>query len=199
MNKVVLSLVALAVVVVGVIIAKHEIDRTPTTTTSTSTTSTSTSSTTSTTIAALTACSGSTFTGVMQPGQGAAGTIYATVVLTNTSATPCRVNGWPTLTLFNGAGAVMGSTIIRSSSAFSTLSGVPTAPSNVTVPAQGTVQFALAYSDVPVGNQTVCPTVVTFTVNLPLNLTSSQAVSVDGGSSFAPCGHSQVWVSPLYS
>ena len=85
--------------------------RPPTTpsTATTTTTAAASSSTTSSTAAAA-SCS---IKGVAGQGQGAAGTITGTIVLTNAGSTPCTVNGYPTLALYSGSGAPLTVTIVN--------------------------------------------------------------------------------------
>ena len=52
-------------------------------------------------------CPGSAFAGVFNEGEGAAGTIYASVTLTKHSAGTCSIKGWPILTLQDKTGAVL--------------------------------------------------------------------------------------------
>jgi len=171
---------------------------TATTTTTSSSTTTSSVATTSSTVAS-TSCVGASFTGVLQPSQGAAGSIYTSVLMTYHGSSTCTTTGWPLIRYFNASGSPMTTTIVRSSSFFTGQAGVPTTPAPVTVQSGGSLQFSLGYSDVPVGTQTSCPTVDHFTVNLPGSLGTSNAITVSGGGSFAPCGAGLAYVSPLYA
>ncbi len=91
-------------------ISRHAITSTTTTTTTTQPPATTTS-TTSTTLAATT-CNATDFSGIYNEGEGAAGTIYASVTLTKTTGGTCTLYGWPLLTLSDRLGAVLKSTAI---------------------------------------------------------------------------------------
>jgi hypothetical protein len=134
----------------------------------------------------------------MAPSQGAAGSIFSGVVLTNRSSSSCTVSGWPSLRYFDASGSPLATTVVRSTTYFSSQPGVPGSPSTVTVRPGATVQLALGYSDVPIGTQTSCPTVDHFNAYLPGALVASNAVSITSGSNFAPCGAGLTYVSPFY-
>jgi hypothetical protein len=55
---------------------------------------------------------GGDFSGVYNEGEGAAGTISASVTLTKIDAGSCTLKGWPLLTLQDTTGAVLTSSII---------------------------------------------------------------------------------------
>ena len=110
----------------------------------------------------------------------------------------CATMGWPTLRYFDASGAPLTTTIVRSSSFFSGQAGVPATPRALTVAPNGSLVFALGYSDVPVGTQSICPTVDHFSVNLPASLGTANAITVTTGGTFAPCGAGLAYVSPLY-
>lgn len=204
------SLVALGLFLVfaGVVaIGFHHHDSsttTTTTTTSSTTTSTSTSTTTST-IAQAIICTSVDLTGAYVPGQGAAGTVYALVTLTNTSSEPCTVDGWPSLTIYNGANVLVPSTVTESSSFFNAagVDTVPAAPSLLTIEPGSMAQFNLSYSDVPVGSQSSCPSVTTIKVALlghNVVVQGEVVVTANSPGPISPCGvPAQLTVSPIYS
>jgi hypothetical protein len=170
------------------------------TTTTTTTTAHSPMSTTSTTAAASTTSS----TGAAAPpcnhisaavgqGQGAAGTITGVITVTNTGTTACGVDGYPTVALYSGSGAPLTVTMVNGL----TVSISPQAnasPSPATIAPSGTAQFAYQFEDVPVGNQTSCPTSEQGTTTMPGASTSS------GYFAFAisPCNNGTIKVSPVY-
>jgi hypothetical protein len=89
-NRALKSLAIFAAFVVIYTLSRHVIHSTTTTTTTTTTTAAhSTTTTTSTTPPASDACEGQNFSGLYNTGEGAAGTVYATVTLTNTGAHEC--------------------------------------------------------------------------------------------------------------
>lgn len=184
---------------VGLYVYDHH-DATPspsTTSTTTSSTSTSTTTTTSTTVATA-ACTGGDFTGSLGSGGGAAGTVFVTATLTNSSGAACTIDGWPTVTLLSGSTSLKAH-LIDSSSEFSAIGGVPSTPQPLTIASGGTAQFAFAFSSVPAGAQTSCPSATTVLLTIGSSTSSSSLDLTDAGE-IAPCGlPPSVWVSPLYS
>jgi hypothetical protein len=173
----------------------------PTTTPPTSTSTTTTvpaSTTTSTTVATTAACTGADLVGTIGPGQGAAGTVYATATLTNDTSVSCSIDGWPTLALLAGSKS-LDATTDDSSSAFASLGGVPASPAPATIAPGGQVLFALAFTDVPTGTQSSCPnaTTVLFTI---APSTASASLGLSDSDEISPCGQPPtVSVSPLYN
>ena len=125
--------------------------------------------------------------------QGAAGTITGVVTVTNTGPTTCTVNGYPTMALYSGSGAPLTVTMVNGL----TVDISPQAnagPSTVTLAPSATAQFAYQFSDVPVGNETSCPTSEQATATMPAASTSSGyfALAID------PCNNGTIKVSPVY-
>jgi hypothetical protein len=198
------SLAIFAAIIVIYTLSRHVIHSTTTTTTTTTTTAPhSTTTTTSTTPPVSDACAGQNFSGLYNTGEGAAGTVYATVTLTNTGTTSCTLDGWPILTLQDKLGAVLTSTLVdvpSASNSFQFLAGSASglkandAPTTLTLGKNATATFALAYSDVPVGTA-ACENAVSVFVQFakngtPVSLTPSEPVQ--------PCGNGEIWVSPFY-
>jgi uncharacterized protein DUF4232 len=161
--------------------------------TSSSTTSTSSapSSTTSTT-AASTGCNH--VTAVPGQSQGAAGTITGVITVTNTGATACTADGYPTVALFSGSGAPLTVTMVNGLSvSISAPANAP--PGAVALAASGSAQFAYQFSDVPVGSETSCPGSEMARVTMPGAVTPSPtfALAID------PCGNGTIRVSPVYA
>ncbi len=166
--------------------------RAATSTTSASTTSTPAASTTSPTSAASTACT--SITGSPAQGQGAAGTVTGVINVTNTSTSPCTVNGYPTMALFSGSGAPLTVTMVDGLSV--TLSAAANAPpSSFSVAPSSSAQFAYQFSDVPVGSETSCPTSESADVTMPGATTASPTFQL----AIAPCGSGTIRVSPVYA
>jgi hypothetical protein len=166
--------------------------RAATSTTSASTTSTTAASTTSPTSAASTACT--RVTGSPAQGQGAAGTVTGVINVTNTSTSPCTVNGYPTMALFSGSGAPLTVTMVDGLSV--TLSAAANAPpSSFSVAPSSSAQFAYQFSDVPVGSETSCPTSESADVTMPGATTASPTFQL----AIAPCGSGTIRVSPVYA
>jgi hypothetical protein len=178
-------------------ISRHAITSTTTTTTTTTQPPATTTSTTSTTLAATT-CNATDFSGIYNEGEGAAGTIYASVTLTKTTGGTCTLYGWPLLTLSDRLGAVLKSTAIDVPSAgndFQFLTARENAkPTTLTLSANSTTTFSLAYSDVQTGN-TACESAVTLSVQF---VAGGAAVAVTPQYAVQPCDGGQLWVSPFY-
>jgi hypothetical protein len=148
------SLAIFAAIIVIYTLSRHVIHSTTTTTTTTTTTAPhSTTTTTSTTPPVSDACAGQNFSGLYNTGEGAAGTVYATVTLTNTGTTSCTLDGWPILTLQDKLGAVLTSTLVdvpSASNSFQFLAGSASgltakandAPTTLTLGKNATATFA---------------------------------------------------------
>ncbi len=186
--------VAIFVAFVAIYALSRHVAGTSTTTTSTSTTSTSTTSTT----LASTACQAGDFAGAYNQGEGAAGTIYASVTLTKSTAGSCTLRGWPRITLQDRLGAVLTSKVIDVPSASNQFQFLATqanaAPTTLTLHQNGTTTFSLAYSDVQTG-ATACESAVTLSVQFVAN---GAAIAVTPQYAVQPCNGGQLLVSPFY-
>ena len=193
------ALIAVAVVVAftaGRELSHHTTTTTSTTSTSTTSTSTTTStipSNTTTSTASLTTCRGSQFTGANLGSQGAAGTGYDVMTLTNTGAVSCVIDGYPLVTLQEAKG------VVESVSKMSDSTDFPASPANLppsshTVGVGQQVSIELRYSDVPVGVET-CPAIVQVSVRFIDNDTS---VPVAFPYPISPCVLEGIAVSPFY-
>ena len=132
--------------------------------------------------------------GLTRPGAGAAGTITGVVTVTNTSASSCTVDGYPTVALFSGSGAPLTVTMVNGLSVtLSTAANAP--PSSVVVAPSSSAQFAYQFSDVPVGSETSCPTSESASVTMPGATTASPTFQL----AIAPCGNGTIHVSPVYA
>ena len=171
----------------------HDDDRSAPTTTTTSTLASAT-------------CSASDFSGVFNEGEGAAGTIYASVTLTKTTPGSCSVKGWPLLTLQDKLGGLVAVTPIdvpKAGNGFQFLTGTASdltsaanhAPSALSLTQNQSVTFALAYSDVTVGTQ-ACGSGVSMSVQFA---TDGSTVGLTPPSPIQPCDNGQIWLSPFYA
>ncbi len=197
MRRGIISVAIFVAFVVIFTVSRHAITTTTTTTTA-QPPSTTTSMVTTTTTLASTTCDASDFSGVYDEGEGAAGTIYASVTLTKTTAGSCTLNGWPLITLSDKLGAVLPSSTVDVPSAGDDIQ-FPSAqanakPSTVTLSMNSTTTFSLAYSDVQTGN-TACPSAVTLSVQF---VASGAAVAVTPQYAVQPCDGGRLWVSPFY-
>lgn len=178
--------------VVIIVLSRHYLTLKSSTTTTTTSTTTFVSSTT--TSLAATTCRGSDFRGVYNQGQGAAGTITASVTLTKQTPGSCSVDGYPILTLQDKTGAVFSSSTSDSSPIQFSDAAANKPAALVHVSEGSSVSFSLGYSDVPVGTE-VCASAVTMSVQFA---SKGSTISVTPGYPIAPCNASTIWVSPFY-
>lgn len=169
MSRALKGLALFFVVAVVYTVTHYAIDRNSTTPTTTTTSSTPTSIVTTTT-APISSCSATDFTGRFNQGQGAAGTIYASVTITKNTAGTCTLRGWPRLTLLDAQGGLITTTTddvpnATQSDVFLTPPQANRPPTTLTITDNGSATFALAYSDVSVGSS--CPNAQTISVQLP--------------------------------
>lgn len=194
-----LKLLALfAALVVIVAVSRQAIDSKSTTTTTSSTTSTTTTTTGVSTTTLGSTCTGSDFTGVFNEGEGAAGTITASVTLTKTTAGTCALKGWPLLALQDTTGAVLASSTIDEHPGAAPIqfpaARANQAPSLLTLAHGSTVSFALAYSDVPTSSE-ACPTARTISVQIAKD---GSTATITPSYPIQPCNRGTIWVSPFY-
>jgi hypothetical protein len=194
------SLAIFLAFVVIITLSRHIIDSTSSTTTTTTlqTTTTIASSTTTTAAPVGTNCQGSAFTGVFNEGEGAAGTIYASVTLTKHSAGTCSVKGWPILTLQDKTGAVLPLNLVDQSGTNNAIqfatAKANAAPTTLTLTNGSVTNFSLAYSSVTTAN-TVCDNAVTISVQFAAG---GATVPVTPAYPVQPCDNGKIWVSPFY-
>lgn len=178
-------------------LSRHATSSTSTTTTSTTAVVSTTTTTGSTT--GLTTCRGSDFRGSFNQGEGAAGTIFASITLTKITSGSCTIKGWPILALQDRLGALLPSSTIDLPSVNNPVqfhdarANLP--PSLVSLKSGSTTTFSLSYSDVPTGTETSCPAAQTVSVGLTKN---GSTVAVTAQYPPAPCDHGLVYVSPFY-
>jgi hypothetical protein len=181
------------------LLSRHVIDSNNTTTTTSTSTTTTTSASTTTSTAASDTCLANDFTGIYNEGEGAAGTIYASVTLTKTTGGTCTLKGWPILTLSNRLGAVLPSTALdvpSSGTGFQFLTPqANAAPATLTIQQSGTATFSLGYSDVQAGT-TACESAVTVSVQF---VKGGDAIPITPQYAVQPCDGGQLWLSPFYS
>lgn len=198
MSRALKSLALFAAFVVIITLSRHEIDLGSTTTTTTSTTSTTTTTSVTTTLPLASTCVGGDFKGVYNEGEGAAGTISASITLTKITAGTCTLKGWPLLTLQDTTGAVLTSSTIDEEPGDAPITFSPAqankTPTWLNVSANATVDFALAYSDVPT-TTAACPSARTISVQVAKNGTTA---IVTPGAAIMPCNQGTIWVSPFY-
>ena len=194
-----ISLAIFVAFVVIITLSRHVIDSTSGTTTSTlHTTTTISAATTTTSASAAPTCQGNAFTGLFNEGEGAAGTISASVTLTKHSAGSCSVKGWPILTLQDKTGGVLPLNLVDQSGTnnaiqFSTAKA-NLAPTLLTLANGSVTNFSLAYSSVSTAN-TVCDNAVTISVQFA---TGGASLPVTPAYPIQPCDNGKIWISPFY-
>lgn len=163
--------------------------RSPTTTTA----SPATTSTSTTGHPGVTTCLASQLSIAAAAGNGAAGTITTTMSMTNTSSTTCTLYGYPGMQLLDAQGGNIPTSVVRGGVS----EGPPASanpPSLVTLAPGQAGTFTMQYEDVPVGNETSCPTSAKAEITPP-NDTKPAVVTL----AIAPCGNGTVHVSPVYA
>lgn len=202
MKRALISLALFFAFVVVVTVSRHHTTpntTTTTTTTSVSTTTTSTAVTTTTALANGSTCQGADFTGVFGLSQGAAGTIYTSVTLTKSTPGSCTLKGWPVLGLKNQAGAVLAERTIDVPSSSDTVNFLNPkanhAPTTLSLTQGSGTTFSMAFSDVPTGSATSCPTAAVVIVGTGVGATTS---SISLTYPIQPCNGGTLIVSPFY-
>ncbi|MGA2432375.1 MAG: DUF4232 domain-containing protein [Acidimicrobiales bacterium] len=191
MNRALKSLAIFIGFVVIFTLSRHYLTTTATTTTTTLHVA---GSTTTSSFVSATTCQGREFKGAYNEGEGAAGTIVASVTLTKQTPGSCSVDGYPTLTLQDESGAVFSSTTSTTSPVQFPAAAANKPPSSVTVTSGGTIHFSLGYSDVPVGTE-VCTSAVTISVQFQKG---GSTTPVTPSYPIQPCNAGTIWVSPFY-
>jgi hypothetical protein len=97
------------------------------------------------------------------PTDAGAGNFVTTFTFTNTQAVPCTMFGFVGGSRLDAQNNPVQTRVVRNGGPFSNQPG----PSTVTVPSHGTATFMLHWEDVPVGNETTCPTATQLAVTPP--------------------------------
>jgi len=129
-----------------------------------------------------------------QAGNGAAGTVYMTVTLTNTASVSCTLGGYPGMQLLDSQGAQIPTDVVRGGPPAFPTPAANQPPAVVTLAPKQAAAFSLSYEDVPVGSETSCPTSSTAEITPPAD-TSYSEVPLQ----IAACGGGTVHVSPVYA
>jgi hypothetical protein len=135
---------------------------------------------------ALAACSGSHLTGRVAGSSGAAGTISMAIRLRNVSNRACTMTGYPRLRILDGT------TRLPTRVTHGGLSFLNRPVTRVRVAPGGVATILVAYEDVPVGNETTCPSGTALLVRPPGSLS---AVRVRATTT--ACGRGHLWTSPV--
>ncbi|MEI8126602.1 MAG: DUF4232 domain-containing protein [Actinomycetota bacterium] len=125
--------------------------------------------------------------------QGATGTIYGDVVFTKTSSGVCQIKGWPTVVMQTSVGSEVPTSISHDFTRW--VSGAANHPPTLIHMRQGDrAMFQMAYSAIPAGDETSCPSFSKFQVSIA-------AVNLGVATSaypLTPCNQGQIVVSPIY-
>jgi len=199
-RPVVSTVMVLAVLVGGALLSSCSSGSTATTTTGGSpptsgsaatggSTSTSSAASTTSTAAGIVRCATTGLAGSVVGSSGAAGTIETTVALKNTSSAPCLLGGFPGLQMLSSSGSSLPTTVVRTGNyAFTAMPAT-----TVTIGPGQPAYVNIGYSDVPVGNETSCPTSASVQVTPP-NAVDHLVIS----AALAPCGGGTLVVSPVF-
>jgi hypothetical protein len=152
-------------------------------------TSTSSAASTTSTVAGPARCATAALSGSVVGSSGAAGTIETTVALKSTASAPCTLGGYPGMQMLSASGSPLPTMVVRKGNyAFTAM-----APTTVTVGPGQSAYFNVGYSDVPVGNETTCPTSASVQVTPP-NAFDHLVMT----AALAPCGGGTLAVSPVF-
>jgi hypothetical protein len=153
------------------------------------TTPTSPAGAPTTTVPGVARCATTDLSGSVTGSSGAAGTIETTVALKSTATTPCALAGFPGLQMLSASGSNLPTQVVRTGS----YSFTAIAPTTVILAPGQSAVFNIGYSDVPVGNETSCPTSASVEVTPP-NATDHLVLT----AALAPCGGGTLAVSPVF-
>jgi Protein of unknown function (DUF4232) len=169
----------------------------PSTSSTTSSGATASTGSTSTSAAATTTsgpggslCAARDLVTTLSGSEGAAGTFELTFALRNTSTAPCPMEGYPGAQLVDASGTELPTHVVSGGN----LAFTSFAPSPVTLAAGATAYFNLAYSDVPTGTETTCPTAAQIEVTPP-HAVDHDTVAVH----ITVCAAGTLTVSPVFS
>ncbi|WP_042420893.1 DUF4232 domain-containing protein [Streptacidiphilus anmyonensis] len=126
----------------------------------------------------LAACTGSQVTVGVGTGGAATGHLEVALLFTNVSGKSCTLYGYPGVAGLDSGGhqVVQATRTLRGFTGG--LAQGATAPSTITVPANGRVSAMLEWTDVPEGNATSCPTYDGVLVTPPGTKTSTRLASL---------------------
>jgi hypothetical protein len=135
---------------------------------------------------ALAACTGSHLTGRVAGSSGAAGTISLAIRLRNVSNRACTLTGYPRLRIVDGT-TRLPTRVTHGGIAF-----LNRPVTTVRLVPGGVASILVAYEDVPVGNETTCPSGDALLVRPPGSRT---AVRVKAATT--ACGRGHLGTSPV--
>ncbi|MHB8320258.1 MAG: DUF4232 domain-containing protein [Acidimicrobiales bacterium] len=122
-----------------------------------------------------------------------AGQVELTVQMTNVTTTTCSLFGYPGMQLLDSSGHPLPTNVVRGGVTFVTNPAANKAPARFALAPNAAASFALRYEDVPVGNETTCPTSASSRITPPNDYTYSViALKVTA------CGGGTIHVSPVF-
>jgi hypothetical protein len=160
------------------------------TTSTGSSASTSIPSTTTSSTAAGTACAARDLLSSVVGSQGAAGTFELTFALRNSSTSPCPMDGYPSAQLLDSSGTELPTHVVSGGN----LQFTNFAPAALQLAPGATAYFNLAYSDVPSGTETTCPTAAQIEITPP-HAVDHDVVAVQ----IMACSAGTLTVSPVFA
>jgi hypothetical protein len=153
-------------------------------------TTTGPAGTTTTAVAGPARCATTALTGSVSGSSGAAGTIETTVALKSTGTAPCSMTGYPGLQMLSASGSDLPTQVTRKGA----YSFTAMAPTTVILAPGQQAYVNIGYSDVPVGNETTCPTSASLEITPP-DAFDHLVVT----AALAPCGGGTLVVSPVFA
>src|SRR5262245_56449387 len=123
--------------------------------------------------------------------QGAAGTIVDSFNVANVRPAPCVLYGFVGMLMLDGAGNPLTTRVVRNGGIFSTQAG----PSRFVLQPATAATFEAAWSDVPHGTESRCPSAAQLEVTPPDEF--DHVVIPVAGWSLAPCGGGEIDVTPI--
>lgn len=123
--------------------------------------------------------------------EGAAGHIFDTLALTNTTNAPCSMFGFVGAQMLNAAGQELPTRVVRNGGFFSTQPG----PTTFVLQPGAAALFQIEWSDVPTGDEMSCPSAASLEVTPPDEF--DFLVLPVRGFGLAPCNAGTIDVTPV--
>jgi hypothetical protein len=123
--------------------------------------------------------------------EGAAGHIFDTFDLTNTTSAPCSMFGFVGAQMLDAAGHELPTRVVRNGGFYATRPG----PTTFVLQPGEAALFQMEWSDVPTGDETACPAAASLEVTPPDEF--DFLVLPVSGFSLAPCNAGTINVTPV--
>jgi hypothetical protein len=114
------------------------------------------------------------------------------VTMTN-QGTTCTLDGYPGMQLLDASSSPITTTVVRGGGPSFADAAANLPPASVTLASGAVAKFSFSYEDVPVGNETSCPTSTSSEITPP-NDTAYAVIPL----AVAPCDNGTIHVSPVY-